>query len=235
LGVAERGPGPSRSRGQRRSAGGGPWLARETPAGCPRQASPARAIALLGGALAGSGPGTSPYIDGLSVASGMVITQRCACSNYTEDGGLGDMAVQISSLSGTSVGCVQAGRARDGQLTGGATARPSAPTRAEPATGRPRSATPSRRIWPGATRSRSSNAPRSRTRSPSTTSGPTSGSTVSSNRSPKRPDRRPHGRRGSSAVDSGIRSCSPLGAAVRAWAGCAFQSALQPRDTSDAA
>ena len=40
---------------------GGPCLARETPAGCPRQASPARTIALLGGALAGSGPGTSLY------------------------------------------------------------------------------------------------------------------------------------------------------------------------------
>jgi hypothetical protein len=51
----------------------GPRLARETPAGCPRQASPAWAIALLGGALAGSGPGTSPCIDGLSLVTGMVV------------------------------------------------------------------------------------------------------------------------------------------------------------------
>ena len=47
--------------------------ARQTPADYPRQASPARAIALLGGALAGSGPGTSPCIDGLSLTSGMVV------------------------------------------------------------------------------------------------------------------------------------------------------------------
>jgi hypothetical protein len=51
----------ARSRGQRRSASR-TLPGKETPAGCPRQARPARAIALLGGALAGSGPGTSPYI-----------------------------------------------------------------------------------------------------------------------------------------------------------------------------
>jgi hypothetical protein len=87
----------ARSRGQRRSASR-TLPGKETPAGCPRQASPARAIALLGGALAGSRPGTSPCIGGLSAASGMVIPQRCTCSNRTEDGGwLADMAVQISS------------------------------------------------------------------------------------------------------------------------------------------
>jgi hypothetical protein len=52
---------------------GGPCLARQTPADCPRQASPATAIALLGGALAGSGPGTSPCIDGLSLVTGIVV------------------------------------------------------------------------------------------------------------------------------------------------------------------
>jgi hypothetical protein len=36
----KRGPYTSRSRGQRRSARGGPCLARQTPTGCPRQASP---------------------------------------------------------------------------------------------------------------------------------------------------------------------------------------------------
>jgi hypothetical protein len=45
----------------------GPCLARETPAGCPRQASPAWRSPCLGGALAGSGPGTSPFVDGLSL------------------------------------------------------------------------------------------------------------------------------------------------------------------------
>jgi hypothetical protein len=87
IGCGRHGPDTSRSRGQRRSA----WrtlAGKVDPRRLPRQASPARAIALLGGALAGSGPGTSPYIDGLSVASGMVIPQRCACSNHTEDGGL---------------------------------------------------------------------------------------------------------------------------------------------------
>jgi hypothetical protein len=59
-----------------------PWLARETPAGCPRQASPTRAIALLGGALAGSGPGTSPCIDGLSLVTAMVVPPPPVCSNH---------------------------------------------------------------------------------------------------------------------------------------------------------
>ena len=87
------------------------------PAGCPRQASPARAIALLGGALAGSGPGTSLYIGGLSVASGTVVPPGCTCSNHTEDDGwLGRHGRQISSLSGRFAGCVLAAGARDGQL-----------------------------------------------------------------------------------------------------------------------
>jgi hypothetical protein len=61
-----------RSRGQRRSASR--TLARKgDPRRLPRQASPAWAIALLGGALAGSGPGTSPCIDGLSLVTGMVV------------------------------------------------------------------------------------------------------------------------------------------------------------------
>jgi hypothetical protein len=58
--------------GQRRSA----WwtlAGKGDPRRLPRQASPAWAIALLGGALAGSGPGTSPCIDGLSLVTGMVV------------------------------------------------------------------------------------------------------------------------------------------------------------------
>src|SRR5918998_389422 len=56
------------------------WQGR--PRRLPRQASPAWAIALLGGALAGSGPGTSPYIDGLSLVTGMVVPHHAACSNH---------------------------------------------------------------------------------------------------------------------------------------------------------
>jgi hypothetical protein len=52
----------------------------------PRQASPAWAIALLRGALAESGPGTSPYRDGLSLVTGMVVPQRPACSNHAPGG-----------------------------------------------------------------------------------------------------------------------------------------------------
>src|SRR5215208_3481785 len=48
---------------------------------------PAWAIALLGGALAGSGPGTSPCIDGLSLVTGMVVPQPRAGSNHAHDGG----------------------------------------------------------------------------------------------------------------------------------------------------
>jgi hypothetical protein len=66
--------------GQRRSA----WrtlAGKGDPHRLPRQASPAWAIALLGGALAGSGPGTSPYIDGLPLVTGMVVPQHDAYSN----------------------------------------------------------------------------------------------------------------------------------------------------------
>ena len=70
------------ARGQRRSA-----LADLPDKGdsrrLPRQASPA-GNRLAGGALAGSGPGTSPYIDGLSLVSGMVVAQHPACANPHE-------------------------------------------------------------------------------------------------------------------------------------------------------
>ena len=46
-----------RSWGQRRPRIADLAEARQTPAGCPRQASPAWAIALLGGALAGLAQG----------------------------------------------------------------------------------------------------------------------------------------------------------------------------------
>jgi hypothetical protein len=54
--------------------------ARQTPAGCPDKRAPP-ATALLGGALAGSGPGTSPCIDGLSLVTGMAVPQRPSSSN----------------------------------------------------------------------------------------------------------------------------------------------------------
>ena len=60
---------------------------RGDPRQLPRQASPAQAIALLGGALAGSGPGTSPCVDGLSLVTGMVVPQRPAYPNHAHDGG----------------------------------------------------------------------------------------------------------------------------------------------------
>src|SRR4030095_13242771 len=74
------------TRGPRTPARGGPRRSasrtlpgKEPPAGCPRQASPARAIALLGGALAGSGPGTSPCIGGGALGPHTVGTQPPAC------------------------------------------------------------------------------------------------------------------------------------------------------------
>jgi hypothetical protein len=82
----KRGPGPSRSWGQRRSA----WrtlAGKADPRRLPPTSEPARAIALLGGALAGSGPGTSPCIDGLSLVTGMVVPQRPAYPNHAHDGG----------------------------------------------------------------------------------------------------------------------------------------------------
>ena len=48
------------------------WQGRPPPA-APDKRAPAWAIALLGGALAGSGPGTSPCIDGPSLTTGMVV------------------------------------------------------------------------------------------------------------------------------------------------------------------
>jgi len=54
------------------------------PAGCPRQANPP-GNRLARGALAGSGPGTSPCIDGLSLASAMVVPQRSVRSNHGDD------------------------------------------------------------------------------------------------------------------------------------------------------
>jgi hypothetical protein len=61
----------ARSWGQRRSASRGlAWQGRPPPAAPDKRAPPATAS--VGGALAGSGPGTSPCIDGLSLVSGGV-------------------------------------------------------------------------------------------------------------------------------------------------------------------
>jgi hypothetical protein len=99
----------ARSRGQRRSASRA-LAGKETPAGCPRQVSPARAIALLGGALAGSGPGTSPNIGGLSLVTGMVVPQHAACSNHADDGGcLDDMGPRGRSVVVSRSWCAAAG------------------------------------------------------------------------------------------------------------------------------
>jgi hypothetical protein len=55
------------------------------PRRLPPTSEPRPATALLGGALAGSGPGTSPCVDGLSLVSGMVAPPRPARSNHTHD------------------------------------------------------------------------------------------------------------------------------------------------------
>jgi hypothetical protein len=71
---------PRRERGQRRSASRTlPRQGRPPPAAPDKRAPPA--TALVGGALAGSGPGTSPCIDGLSLVTGMVVPQRPSSSN----------------------------------------------------------------------------------------------------------------------------------------------------------
>src|SRR5215210_1026855 len=93
-------------RRQRRSASRTlPKQVRPPPA-APRQASPAWAIALLGGALAGSGPGTSPCIDGLSLVSGMVIPQSLVGSNHAHGDGLEQEAGKTSaSLDRPTLAC----------------------------------------------------------------------------------------------------------------------------------
>jgi hypothetical protein len=61
------------------------WQGRPPPAAPDKRAPPA--TALLGGALAGSGPETSPCIDGLSLVSGVVVPQRLTSSNCAYDDG----------------------------------------------------------------------------------------------------------------------------------------------------
>jgi hypothetical protein len=76
----------------------------------PDKRAPPGAIALLGGALAGSGPGTSPYIDGLSLVTGMVVPQHAACSNHADDGGcLDDMEPRGRSVVVSRSWCAAAG------------------------------------------------------------------------------------------------------------------------------
>jgi hypothetical protein len=109
----------SRSRGQRRSA----WrtlAGKETPAGCPRQASPTWAIALFRGSPGGVWARDIPLYRRAVPGQRHGGPQRGMCSNHTEDGGWqADMADQISSLSGIFGGCIHAGRAGDDQLIGG--------------------------------------------------------------------------------------------------------------------
>ena len=80
------------------------------PRRLPPTSEPRLAIALLGGALAGSGPGTSPCIDGLSLVTGMVVPRHAACSNHADDGGcLGDMAPRDRSVLVSRSWCATAG------------------------------------------------------------------------------------------------------------------------------
>jgi hypothetical protein len=57
------------------------------PRRLPPTSEPRLSIALVGGALAGSGPGTSPCVDGLSLVTGVVVPQGLASSNHLHDGG----------------------------------------------------------------------------------------------------------------------------------------------------
>jgi hypothetical protein len=90
-----------RSWGQRRSA----WrtlAGKGDPRRLPPTSEPRLAIALLGGALAGSGPGTSPCIDGLSLVTGMVVPQRPADPNHAHGwlfGPRGTMAAKCGDRS----------------------------------------------------------------------------------------------------------------------------------------
>jgi hypothetical protein len=81
------GPGTPRLWGQRRSASR-TLAGKIDPRRLPPTNEAARAIALSGGAPAGSGPGTSPCIGGLSLTSGMVVPQHPAGSNHLQDGAL---------------------------------------------------------------------------------------------------------------------------------------------------
>jgi hypothetical protein len=70
----------------------GPWLARRPPPAAPDKRAPPGRSPCLGGAPAGSGPGASPYVDGLSLVSGKVIPHRSSCSNHVQEGGCLDRA-----------------------------------------------------------------------------------------------------------------------------------------------
>jgi hypothetical protein len=81
------------------------------PRRLPPTSEPRLAIALLGGALAGSGPGTSPYVDGLSLVTGMVVPQHAACSNHADDGGcLDDIEPRGRSVVVSEAGARPLGR-----------------------------------------------------------------------------------------------------------------------------
>jgi hypothetical protein len=81
----KRGPGTPARRWQRRPAS---RLAdaRQTPPAAPTS-EPRPVTALVGGALAGSGPGTSPCIDGCPWSPPWGVPQPPACANHAHDGG----------------------------------------------------------------------------------------------------------------------------------------------------
>jgi hypothetical protein len=64
-----------RSRGQRRAASR-TLPSKADPRRLPPASEPRHGNRLARGALAGSGPGTSPCIDGLSLVTGMVVSKR---------------------------------------------------------------------------------------------------------------------------------------------------------------
>jgi hypothetical protein len=114
-----------RSWGQRRSA----WrtlAGKRDPRRLPPTSEPAMTIALLGGAPAGSGPGTSLCIGGCPWSpAGWYPSALRVQTTRTTVAGLDYLAPRsrreqaTSSLSGTFAGCVQAARARDASSTVG--------------------------------------------------------------------------------------------------------------------
>jgi hypothetical protein len=99
----------ARSRGQRRSASR-TLAGKETPAGCPRQARPAWAIALFRGSPGGVWARDIPLCRRAVPGHGMVVPQHAACSNHADDGGcLDDMTPRGRSVLVSRSWCAAAG------------------------------------------------------------------------------------------------------------------------------
>jgi hypothetical protein len=90
--------------------------ARQTPAGCPRQASPA-GNRLVRGSPGGVWAKAIPYIGGLSLVS-EVIPQRLTCSNPTHDGGRPSLGARRANAARPTDPCLQSQIGRHRHLRG---------------------------------------------------------------------------------------------------------------------